>query len=66
MDMVQFIFSYLPLSIHDLNEILLTLPIKIKSCLFTEGGSTCGMYLRYKNFEKKSKWIFKNGYISQK
>lgn len=49
---VQFIFSYLPLSIHELNNILLDLPINIKSCIFTEGGNTSGMYIKYRDFEK--------------
>jgi uncharacterized protein YigE (DUF2233 family) len=49
---ILFIFSLNPLPIHDLNEILLNLPINISSCLFTEGGSTSGIYIKVDGFEK--------------
>ncbi len=48
---IQFIFSYNPVPIHELCEILLNLPLDISSCLFTEGGGTCGLYIKYGNFE---------------
>ncbi len=49
---ILFIFSLIPLPIHELNNILLSLPINISSCLFTEGGSTAGLYIKIKNFKK--------------
>ncbi len=49
---VLFIFSLDPISIYELNELLLSFPINIKSCIFTEGGSTAGIYIKIKSFEK--------------
>ncbi len=51
---VLFIFSKFPVPMYYLNEILLKLPININGCLFTEGGSTSGLYIRYKDFEFES------------
>jgi hypothetical protein len=43
---VLFIMSFVPRTIHALNDILLGLPIKLKMCMFVEGGTTAGMYVR--------------------
>lgn len=47
---ILLIFSKIPIPMYYLNEILLRLPININSCLFTEGGSTSGLYIRYNDF----------------
>lgn len=49
---VLFILNRLLISTHDLNNILLDLPINITSCVFVEGGPLASMYVKTKNFEK--------------
>ncbi|MFO8031233.1 MAG: phosphodiester glycosidase family protein [Desulfohalobiaceae bacterium] len=44
-DRVLFIFSEQPRTIHDLNNILLDLPLGLQSCMFMEGGPTAGLYV---------------------
>ncbi len=51
-DNILFIFSLRPICIYELNELLLSFPINIGSCIFTEGGSTAGIYIKVKGFEK--------------
>ena len=43
---ILFIMSFVPRMIHELNELLLELPVQLKMCMFVEGGSTAGMYVR--------------------
>ncbi|WP_027370648.1 phosphodiester glycosidase family protein [Desulfovermiculus halophilus] len=40
---VLFIFCQTPVTIHDLNNVLLDLPLELKNCLFVEGGPTAGL-----------------------
>ncbi|MDZ7759927.1 MAG: phosphodiester glycosidase family protein [Desulfovermiculus sp.] len=40
---VLFIFCQTPTTIHDLNQVLLRLPLDIKTCMFVEGGPTAGL-----------------------
>jgi hypothetical protein len=40
---VLFIFCQTPITIHDVNEVLLTLPLNLKACIFAEGGPTAGL-----------------------
>ncbi len=49
---ILFIFSLKPISMHELNDILLSLPLNIAGCIFTEGGKTAGMYIKIHGFEK--------------
>ncbi len=42
---VLFILSQYPRTMHQLNRILLQLPIQLQSSLFTEGGPTAGLYI---------------------
>jgi uncharacterized protein YigE (DUF2233 family) len=42
---VLFIFSKHPRTIHDLNDILLQMPLDIQACMFMEGGPTAGLYV---------------------
>ncbi len=47
-----FIYSQTPFSMHELNEILLSLPIDLVSAQHLEGGREAQMYIRHGNFEK--------------
>ena len=52
---VLFIFCQTPTTIHDLNNVLLRLPLNIESCMFLEGGPTAGLRLNSGNFQKSWK-----------
>lgn len=43
---ILFIMSFIPRMIHELNEILLSLPLELQMCMFVEGGATAGMHVR--------------------
>ncbi len=47
-----FIYSQTPFSMHELNEILLSLPIDLISAQHLEGGREAQMHIRHGNFEK--------------
>jgi hypothetical protein len=49
---VLFILSQYPRTMHQLNQILLQLPIGLRSSLFTEGGPTAGLYVQTDSLTK--------------
>lgn len=48
---ILFIYSRIPYSMYEFNEILLTLPIDILCAQHLEGGPEASMYFKYKDFE---------------
>jgi len=50
---ILLIFSRFPYSMHDLNKILINLPINIECAQHLEGGPEASLYLKYKNLELK-------------
>ncbi len=62
---VLFIFSRLPSSIHDLNEVLLRLPIDIRNCMFVEGGPVASMYVKTESLEQEWSGLHKNTFWSE-
>lgn len=42
---ILFLFSKTPLSVHDFIEILLSLPLSLRSAMYLEGGSQASLYL---------------------
>ncbi len=62
---VLFIFSRLPSSIHDLNEVLLRLPIDIRNCMFVEGGPVASMYVKTETLEQEWAGLHKNTFWSE-
>jgi hypothetical protein len=42
---ILFLFNRTPLSVHDFIEILLSLPLSIKSAMYLEGGPQASIYL---------------------
>ncbi len=52
---VLFIFSKVPYSTHDFNNILLELPINIKNAMYVEGGSEATLYCKVN--EEEIKWF---------
>jgi hypothetical protein len=46
---VLFIFCQTPLTIHDLNNVLLDMPLNLKNCIFVEGGPTAGLVVSTHN-----------------
>jgi hypothetical protein len=55
---VLIIFSQQPYGVHDLIEILLSLPISIYNAMYLEGGPQASLYLSTKNvtIEKYGVW----------
>jgi hypothetical protein len=49
---VLFILSQYPRTMHQLNQLLLELPIGLQSSLFTEGGPTAGLYVQSESLAK--------------
>jgi len=50
-DHVLFILSRSPFSTHDFIHILLSLPLRIKDAMYTEGGSDASLYLKLRDQE---------------
>ncbi|MFW6326175.1 MAG: phosphodiester glycosidase family protein [Desulfovermiculus sp.] len=47
---VLFIFCQTPIGIHDLNRVLVRLPLDIKNLIFLEGGPTAGLVVETQDF----------------
>jgi uncharacterized protein YigE (DUF2233 family) len=47
---VLFIFCQTPISIHDLNKVLVQLPLDMKNAIFLEGGPTAGLVVETRDF----------------
>lgn len=62
---VLFIFSQKPRTIHDLNTILLELPINIRNCMFVEGGPVASMYVKTETLEQEWAGLHKNTFWSE-
>ncbi len=55
---ILFIFSRAPRSVHDLIEIILSLPLSLKSAMYLEGGPQASLYLStpHMNLELNGVW----------
>ena len=49
---VLFIFCQTPTTIHNLNNVLIGLPLDLKTCMFVEGGPTAGLSVDVNNLSR--------------
>ena len=59
------IFCRSPFSMHDLNNILLELPIKIMCSQHLEGGPEASLYLKYKDIELVYSGGYENSFLNE-
>jgi uncharacterized protein YigE (DUF2233 family) len=52
---VLFIYSRFPRTVHELNTILLNLPLDIRQAMYVEGGPTAGLYINEELF--RTRWL---------
>jgi hypothetical protein len=60
---VLFIYSRFPRSVHELNTLLLNLPLDIRGAMYVEGGPTAGLYINEDRFG--SRWLPAQGFPLQ-
>jgi hypothetical protein len=60
---VLFIYSRFPRTVHELNTILLSLPLDIRQAMYVEGGPTAGLYINEDLFG--TKWLPAQGFPMQ-
>lgn len=63
---ILFILNQEPLSMKEFSRLLLDLPLRIRACIFTEGGQRAGLYLHTPQLKRAWTGVGKNNFWSRK
>jgi len=63
---ILFILNQKPLSMKEFSRLLLDLPLRIRACIFTEGGQRAGLYLDTPQLERAWTGVGKNNFWSRR
>lgn len=55
-DQLLFIYSFIPRSVHEFINLLLSLPLKIHTAMYLEGGIQAGLYILAGGIQKNLPW----------